>query len=434
MLIERKENRLRPIGHAPKLCEYIGTFLDQRKVSGYQFTMLTEPRILRHRTAVEMALLLACFLMASSSVVRAEPPKKETEPTKQTYLLSCPSGDAAIEIKIANRADIKQELLVDIAGVRLWVDNAESLQRIRNRVSNAAAARRLVADDVDKKLRETGILPDTTPVRGEEGKKLGTENMVRIKAGEFTRPGEFWDSSGGGLNEKPSHGDKYRVRVAAFYIDKFKVTNEDYCKFLNDGNERYATPWNLRIAKSALDPNIGKFVVADRSLAKNPVVLVNWYQAKGYAAWAGKRLPTEAEWEFAAGGSEGRMYPWGNEPPDETRADFPVQHKHTVPVDWFPKGATPEGVFQMTGNSAEWCNDFFDTASYIKAPIDGLLIDPKGPEQGFDPNSWYKFRVMFIGWCKGNRADLFTCTKRHGRGPFEDADAGIGIRCVKGCT
>lgn len=396
--------------------------------------MLSVPRLFRLRTIAKTTLLLAGVLMPSNGSVRAESPKSATEPTKQTYLLSCPSGDAAIELKSVDRVDIKQELAVDIAGVQLWVDNAESLQRIRNRVSNAAAARRLVADDVDKKLRESGILPDATPVRGEEGKKLGTENMVRIKPGEFTRPGEFWDSSGGGLNEKPSRGDKYRVRVAAFYIDKFKVTNEDYCKFLNDGNESYATPWNPRIARSALESHVGKFVVADRSLAKNPVVLVNWYQAKGYAAWAGKRLPTEAEWEFAAGGSEGRTYPWGNEPPDETRADFPVQHKHTVPVDWFPKGATPEGVFQMAGNSAEWCADFFDTASYVKAPADGVLINPKGPEQGFDPNSWYKFRVMFKGWCKGNRADLLTCTKRHSRPPFEDAEAGVSIRGVKGCT
>ncbi len=291
--------------------------------------------------------------------------------------------------------------------------------------------RRLVADAVDEKLRETGVLPDSIPVRGDEGKKLGNEAMVLIATGEFTRTGEFWDSTGGGLDERPSHGDKYRVRVSSFYIDEFKATNEDYCRFLNDGNDGYWTPWNPRIARSAVSPNVGKFVPADRSLAKNPIVLVNWYQAKGYAAWVGKRLPTEAEWEFAAGGTAGRTYPWGNEPPDETRADFPVQFRHTVPVDWFPKGATPEGVFQMAGNSAEWCADYFDPGYYTKAPSGGVLIDPKGPDQGYFPNSWYKFRVTFKGWCKGNRADLFSCTKRHGRGPFEDADAGISFRCVK---
>lgn len=85
----------------------------------------------------------------------------------------------------------------------------------------------------------------------------------------------------------------------------------------------------------------------------------------------------------------------------------------------------------MAGNSAEWCADYFDNASYVKAPPGGVAVDPKGPEQGLFPDTWYKFRVMFKGWCKGNRAEYFTCTKRHGRGPFEDASAGVSFRCVK---
>ena len=242
---------------------------------------------------------------------------------------------------------------------------------------------------------------------------------------------------GGGLKEngKPFRGDKYQVRVSSFYIDKYKVTNEDYCKFLNDGNDGYWTPWNLRIGKAVEGKNAGKFVPADQSLARHPVVLVNWYQAKGYAKWAGKRLPTEAEWEYAAAGTEGRMYPWGNEPPDEKRVDFLSQYKHTVPVDWYPAGATPEGVFQMVGNSGEWCADYFDNASYQKAPPEGVAINPRGAEQAFQPDTWYKLRVMFKGWCKATRAEYFTCTKRHSRPPLADAMAGISFRCVKpGCT
>ena len=356
-------------------------------------------------------------------------------PAGKAILVRATSGPNGpqVEIDVVDRSKINKDLFVDIIGLRLWVDGVESLRRIRAQIANPTAARRLVTGQLDTKLRETGVEPDMIPVRGEEGKKAGTEGMVLIEGGEFTRTGEFWDSSGGGLGEdqKPSRGAKYRVRVSPFHIDKFKVTNEDYCKFLNDGNPGYWTPWNLRIAKAVLGRNAGKFVPADHSLARHPVVLVNWYQAKGYAAWAGKRLPTEAEWEYAAGGKEGRKYPWGNEPPDETRADFPVKYRHPVPVDWFPEGATPEGVFQMAGNSAEWCADYFDSASYIKAPAGGVAIDPKGPEQGFFPNTWYKFRVMFKGWCKSNRADYFTCTKRHSRGPFEDASAGVSFRCVK---
>jgi serine/threonine-protein kinase len=222
------------------------------------------------------------------------------------------------------------------------------------------------------------------------------------------------------------------VRVSSFHIDKFKVTNEDYCQFLNDGNAGYWTPWNLRIAKAVLGRDVGKFAPVDSSLARHPVVLVNWYQAKGYADWAGKRLPTEAEWEFAAGGPAGRTFPWGNEPPDETRADFPVTFPHPLPVDAFPQSATPDGVFQMAGNSAEWCADYFDYTSYRMAPPDGVSVNPQGPEHGFLPDTWFKFRVMFKGWCKSNRAEYFSCTKRHGRGPFLDAAAGVSFRCVKG--
>ena len=228
-----------------------------------------------------------------------------------------------------------------------------------------------------------------------------------------------------------SQGAKYRVRVSPFYIDKHKVTNEDYCKFLNDGNAGYATPWNLRIGKAVEGRSAGTFVPTDNSLAKHPVVLVNWYQAKGYASWAGKRLPTEAEWEYAAAGQEGRMYPWGNEPPDETRLDYPIKFKHPVPVDWFPAGATPDGLFQMAGNSAEWCADYFDHASYAKAPSGGVAVDPTGAKRAFQPDTWYKYRVMFKGWCKANRAEYFTSTKRHSRPPLADASAGVSIRCVK---
>jgi hypothetical protein len=103
------------------------------------------------------------------------------------------------------------------------------------------------------------------------------------------------------------------------------------------------------------------------------------------------------------GGKAGRTYPWGNEPPNATRADFPIKFPHPVPVDYFPNGATPEGVFQMAGNSAEWCADYFDPASYVKVPPGGVAVDPTGPAQGFFPDAWYKFRVVFKGWCKSNR-------------------------------
>ena len=228
----------------------------------------------------------------------APQPSAAAPSDENTYWLSCAADGAAIEINVVERGKVNQDLYVDRAGLRLWVDNAESLRRIRARLPSVAGP--LAQPALGKKLGETGIMPDMIPVCGEEGKKMGSDAMVLLEGGEFTRTGEYYDSTGGGLtilpdgSAQPSHGDKYRVRVSSFYMDKFKVTNEDYCRFLNDRNEGYWTPWNLRIARAG-GSSKGKFVPADPSLAKHPVVLVNWYQAKGYAAWAGKRLPTEAE-------------------------------------------------------------------------------------------------------------------------------------------
>ncbi len=385
---------------------------------------------------VWLAGLSGWMAAADAQQPSATPPSKEN-----TYLLSCAADGTAIEINVVERGAVKQNVSVDVAGLRLWVDNAESQRRIRARIADPAAASRLVLASLTAKLRETGIEPDMVPVRGEEGKKMGRDGMVLLEAGEYVRPGVYYDSSGGGFTRlpdgspKPSHGDKYRVRVSAFYIDKYKVTNEDYCKFLNDSNAGYATPWNPVIVRSTVGWPVptGQFMPAARAIAKHPVASVNWYQAKGYAAWAGKRLPTEAQWEYAAGGKHGFTYPWGNEPPDETRANFPVKFRHTLPVDMYPAGATPEGVFQMAGNAGEWCADFYDH-SYGKAPAGGVLVDPKGAAQGFQPNEWYKFNVVFKGWCKPGNPEHLTGTKRHGRHPLVEDPEGLGIRCVKGCT
>ncbi|MFH1922789.1 MAG: SUMF1/EgtB/PvdO family nonheme iron enzyme, partial [Planctomycetota bacterium] len=270
-----------------------------------------------------------------------------------------------------------------------------------------------------RRYAETGIEPDRIPVNRQAGKKLGTEGMVLIEGGEYVRPGHYYTSQSAELGERT--GERYHVRVLSFHIDKYKVTNEEHCRFLNDGNPGY---WNSAPWSNIKHNTDGRFTV-DADKAKWPVIAVNWYQAVGYAEWAGKRLPTEAEWEFAAGGSEGRTYPWGNEPPDKTRGFFLTSGDYT-PVDAFPAGATPDGLFGLAGNAAEWCADFYSDVYYDKAPMGGLVIDPKGPATGSSAQGYAR---MFKGFCQGRSPEFLTCNKRHARAPL--LTAAIGFRCVK---
>jgi len=351
---------------------------------------------------------------------------ESVQPAEKTFVAHAaphPQLGVVVRLEIADRDQVNKRFYVDIAGLRVYVASGESQKLLRQWLSDKWHAQDFVTDMLSKRQAETGVEPEAIPVRGEEGKRAGTEGMVLLKGGEYFRPGEYFISN---YVEVPYavKGDRYRVQVSSFYMDKFQVTNEQYCQFLNDGNEGYWTPWYSGIVLSRK----GKFMPAMGILADLPVIQVNWYQAAGFARWAGKRLPTEAEWEYAAGGSEGRKYPWGNEEPDRTRANTQfLGGKYVMPVDAFPAGATPEGLFSMAGNAAEWVVDYYDEDYYRKAPPDGMLKDPQGPKTG---SPAHEFRRMFKGYCVAAKHPLkLTVLKRHSRPPL--LPAAIGFRCVK---
>jgi len=165
--------------------------------------------------------------------------------------------------------------------------------------------------------------------------------MVLVPAGEFIR----------GTNSRlPDEGPEHTVTLKGFYIDKYEVTNLQYKKF-NDATQR-RSPTHFR---NRTFP-VGK--------ADHPVTFVSWQDARDYCQWAGKRLPTDAEWEKAARSTDGRWFPWGNEF-DYTKSNGPVRWKEigvfgdTTPVGAFAEGVSPYGVYDMSGNVWEWTESWY---------------------------------------------------------------------------
>ena len=166
--------------------------------------------------------------------------------------------------------------------------------------------------------------------------------MALIPAGEFQMGDDDGDD-----DEKPVH----TVYLDAFYIDVYEVTNAQYKKFMDATGLPAPSSWN---DSRFNDPN-------------QPVVGVSWYDAAAYAQWAGKRLPTEAEWEKAArGGLMGVRYPWGDkishDDANYASTDGVDRWKHTAPVGSFPPNGY--GLYDMAGNVWEWCMDQYDASFY----------------------------------------------------------------------
>ncbi|MEN8229751.1 MAG: SUMF1/EgtB/PvdO family nonheme iron enzyme [Bacteroidota bacterium] len=193
--------------------------------------------------------------------------------------------------------------------------------------------------------------PFTEPPRPPKNPKVGS--MVKIKGGSYAIGPDDEDPSGA---SPPGE-----VQVETFYIDRYEVTIGEYTAFLNAGGhdafywEDMADPNWCGIIKEAE----GTYSVVPGK-ALYPVCLLKIEGAKAYAGWAGKRLPTEYEWEIAARGNEGRLYPWGDEPPDITRANFDYHIGHTLSVGSYPKGKTPEGVYDMAGNVNEMIDKLWE--------------------------------------------------------------------------
>jgi sulfatase modifying factor 1 len=236
-----------------------------------------------------------------------------------------------------------------------------------------------------------------------EARKNG-DPMVWIADGAFTM-----GSQDGLSKAMPTH----QVYMSAYYIDMFEVTTTRYAKFLTAAGQDQPGLVPILWDRVSL-PSDG-----DR-----PVIGITWDAANAYCRWAGKRLPTEAEWEKAARGRDGRTYPWGNEMPTSKLANYdkPVSanwYSESVrPVDSYKAGKSPYGVYGMAGNASEWVADWYDERYYATSPES----DPSGPARGQ--------QKVLRGGSFGDSAILLKATSRESHLPTETGPF-AGVRCAQ---
>ncbi len=188
--------------------------------------------------------------------------------------------------------------------------------------------------------------------------------MVHVPSGPFLRGA---DPSNSSHDEQPQAS----IHLKTFWIDRLEVTAKEFAHCVA---ARACTP-------TPTEPrcNQGKTDKLD-----HPINCMSWTGAQAYCKWVGKRLPTEAEWEKAARGTDGRLYPWGHEPPPScarvcmNEGNYGCGTNSTCPVGSRPDGASPYGAQDMAGNVWEWVSDYYESDYYKRAPS----RDPRGPETG----------------------------------------------------
>lgn len=219
-------------------------------------------------------------------------------------------------------------------------------------------------------LALTGCSPSATPIPMLTPTPAAGDVMVSeqdgmklhyVPAGPFTMGS---DSDSRDDNEKPIH----EVKLDAFWIDESEVTNKMYALCVKDTQCQ---------PPSSKDSNIHKPYYDAPQFADYPVNNVSWNDATAYCAWAGRKLPSEAQWEKAARGPNGNTYPWGNAAPNKDFSNY-SSLGDTSKVGFYPTGKSFYGAYDMAGNVWEWVNDWYDSGYYDES----LLSNPVGPASG----------------------------------------------------
>ena len=347
---------------------------------------------------------------------------------------------------------------------------------------------------IGKMYLDSTLLAQVSEMTLDSSEALSYKGMVKIKGGVFSMGGNIPE----GLEDLPStalpqadEGPQHDVQVSDFWIDEHEVTNAQFRKFVEATG--YMTtaeiPVDWELLKTQLPPDTPKpsdeelqpgsliFHYVDKSIAKDnlsnwwkfehgvnwkhpygpdssiedmdnyPVVHVSWYDALAYAKWAGKRLPTEAEWEYAArSGQAGTMYPWGNELIDEggykantLQGEFPYTNtiddgfELLAPIKSFPPN--PAKLYDMAGNVWEWTSDWYSAKYYydLSESSNSVTDNPHGPERSFEVYDPYAANKAIRGgsflchddWCSGYR------NSRRMRLTPDSSMEHVGFRCVR---
>ncbi len=279
----------------------------------------------------------------------------------------------------------------------------------------------IYAEPMHKKAVPTEIvahLPAECVVKEKESgiiiSQKDNSSMIVIPAGNFIM-GD--DSDRADFDESPIH----EVYLDAYLIDMHPVTNKQYRLFLDEIQKcnEHPTSW-CHPDEPKNKSHIPQFWYNHEWNQENhPVVGVDWWDAYAYSKWAGKDLPTEAEWEKAARGTDARIYPWGNETPTPEICNFDNHYKGTTAIDKFPHSVSPYGCTNMAGNVWQWCSDWFDPLYYKTSPKN----NPKGPNIG-------KCHVGRGGCWTNDARRIRTTTRGTGTGP-SDRKNRLGFRTIK---
>ena len=225
--------------------------------------------------------------------------------------------------------------------------------------------------------------------------------LVYVPEGEFKM-----GSENGQDMEKPTH----TVYLDSFWVDRTEVTNAQYQRCVDAGA---CTP-PLSTRSFTRDSYYGSSLYADY-----PVIFIDWNQASDYCQWAGRRLPTEAEWEKAARGTDERIYPWGNQSPDLNYLNYDSTDDTTA-VGSYPEGASPYGALDMAGNVFEWVADWYGEGYYSS---ENDWTNPDGPSSG-------EVRVLRGGsW--NTYFDFEVRSALRGRNDPSNRYDNVGFRCTR---